>query len=127
MGDAIGWFMQVLKRSTDFSGRATRSEYWYFMLVYFVGSILGYIAFGIVAGVLDLGIIMLIPALLTFLLALATISAGVRRFHDIGKPGIWILVNFIPAVGGLIYLYFMTQPSVGDNEYGPIPPYSPGA
>ena len=54
--------------------------------------------------------------------ASAAVNSGVRRFHDIDKSGWWILIGFIPIIGGLIILYFFVQPSDEDeNRFGPVP------
>jgi len=46
----------------------------------------------------------------------------VRRLHDSGKSGFWILITFFPYVGGLILLLFFLQDSdSGWNAYGPDP------
>ena len=65
-------------------------------------------------------------ALLAPLFGLATIlpalAASVRRLHDIGKSGWWVLLHLIPVIGFLVMLYFYLQPSEpGTNEYGPPP------
>ncbi len=54
--------------------------------------------------------------------ALPAIGVQVRRLHDIGKSGWFVLVAFIPIVGGFMLLYWYVQDSApGDNEYGPTP------
>ena len=90
-----------------FSGRASRSEYWWFVLFYFlvalVSAFLGHIISGLVA----------------LALFLPSLAVAVRRLHDIGKSGWWILIGFVPLVGWLILLYFAVQPSQdGANDYG---------
>jgi uncharacterized membrane protein YhaH (DUF805 family) len=46
----------------------------------------------------------------------------VRRLHDTGKSGWWMLINLIPLIGFIVFLVFMFQDSqMGDNEYGPNP------
>ena len=51
-----------------------------------------------------------------------SLAVGVRRLHDTGKSGWYILIGLIPCVGGLILLvFFVTQGDMGDNEYGPDP------
>lgn len=92
-----------------FEGRATRSEYWWWVLfVVLVSIALGALKLQMLSGLFSLGI--LLPSL----------AVGARRLHDIGKSGWWLLVNLIPLVGWLVLLYFMVQPSqAGSNEYGP--------
>ena len=86
-----------IKKYFVFEGRASRSEYWWFQLIvspsYFISEILdneiSYFFLGIT-------LFTLIPA----------ISAGVRRLHDTNKSGFFILISFIPIIGGLILLFF---------------------
>lgn len=47
----------------------------------------------------------------------ASICSTVRRLHDIGKPGTYFFVNFIPYVGSVILLYFLVQPTKEDSPY----------
>ncbi|MDA7416747.1 DUF805 domain-containing protein [Xenophilus arseniciresistens] len=106
-------FMTAVKtcfaKFADFSGRATRSEYWWFVLAYFVLALVGsfihqYVYFLVV-------LVFLVPM----------ISAGVRRLHDIGKTGWLLLIGIIPLVG-LVLIYFMVQPSQAEaNQYGAPP------
>ncbi|WP_109505631.1 DUF805 domain-containing protein [Nocardioides speluncae] len=111
-------YIGVLKNYTKFDGRAGRNEFWMFFLfhviIFVVLSIIDSVVlsangFGILSGLYWLGTI--VPS----------IAVGIRRFHDIGKPGIWILLGLIPCVGGLVLLYFYAQESVGPNEYGEGP------
>ena len=93
----------------DFSGRATRSEYWWFVLAYFI--------LAIVTGFIHEYFYFLV--VLVFLVPM--ISAGVRRLHDIGKTGWLLLIGLIPLVG-LVLIYFMVQPTQPEpNPYG-VPP-----
>ena len=92
-----------------FSGRASGSEYWYWVL--FV--ILGAIGLSILSQ--DLGGIFWLAVLLPY------IAMGTRRLHDIGKSGWWQLLGLIPLLGGLVLLYWAVQPSEGDNAFGATP------
>lgn len=95
-----------------FSGRATRSEYWYFVLLYFIVNIVG-VAIGLITN------ISIIANLVSLALIVPYLAVSVRRLHDIGKAGIMFLVALIPLVGAFIFLYWCVQPSVEDNQYGP--------
>ncbi|HEX3100771.1 MAG TPA: DUF805 domain-containing protein [Pyrinomonadaceae bacterium] len=118
----MNWYLEVLKKYAVFSGRASRKEYWMFVLFNVI--------FAVVAAILDnvLGLAMKdvgygplysLYALATFIPGLAV---GVRRLHDIGKSGWYFLLAFIPCVGGIIVLVFMaTAGDPGENEYGPDP------
>ena len=93
-----------------FEGRATRSEYWWWVLFVF--------AVAIVMGVLRLGMIGNLFSLATLL---PSIAVGARRLHDIGKSGWWQLIALIPLIGWLVLIYWAVQPSEGDNAFGPTP------
>lgn len=84
-----------------FSGRATRSEFWYFHLVNFIILIL-FSLIGSVYIYLIIRLIILIPS----------IAVSVRRLHDIGEPG-WVL--FIPIVN---IIYMFNDSDKKDNKYG---------
>ena len=93
-----------------FEGRATRSEYWWWVLFIF--------AVAIVMAVLNLGMIGNLFSLATLL---PSIAVGARRLHDIGKSGWWQLIALIPLIGWLVLIYWAVQPSEGDNAFGPAP------
>lgn len=93
----------------DFSGRASRSEYWWFALAYVV--------LALVAGFIH----QIVYAIVVLAFLLPLITAGARRLHDVGRSGWWLLIGLIPLVG-LVLLYFMVQPSQPEsNPFGPPP------
>lgn len=100
-------FVTCIKKYATFSGRATRSEYWWFILCE-VLIIVGLSAISDRLGGLA-GLLLLLPVL----------AAGARRLHDIGRSGWWLLVNLIPLIGFLLLIYWTVQPSQpGANEFG---------
>jgi uncharacterized membrane protein YhaH (DUF805 family) len=104
-----------LKKYATFTGRAMRSEFWWFALFNFlVVLVLGVISDKL-AGVAMLAL--LVPGL----------AVSVRRLHDHGKTGWFLLLQLIPLVGQLVLLYWFVQPSDGVNQYGnpEVTPYSP--
>ncbi len=117
------WMTQPLKKYADFSGRARRMEYWMFFVLN--------IGISVVASLLDSllgmsGMIGGLYGLLSLVVALAMIVPGiavaVRRLHDQEKSGWWLLLIFIPFLGGLALLVFMfLEGTAGDNQYGPDP------
>lgn len=87
----------------NFSGRTTKSEYWWaflfnFLIQTFTGvlSIIAFFAF-------------LVP----------NIAITVRRLHDIGKSGWWSLLGLVPVVGGIILIVWFLKESTPDNQWGP--------
>ena len=108
----------------DFSGRASRSEYWYFSLFMLLLSICSMIIDSIIAGVpfweYDdwTGPASLIVTILTILPAL---GVSVRRLHDIDKSGWWILIAFT-FIGFILLIHWAIKESnIGDNQFGSDP------
>ena len=130
----MDWMLMPLRRYADFSGRSRRKEYWMFtlfiLLVYAVLGVLLFAGFDFAAmngggdpQISPIGWIALslfgIFALAIFIPALAVI---VRRLHDQDKSGWFILLQFIPYIGGIIILIFMCiEGTKGENRYGPDP------
>ena len=115
-------FMEAVKNVfnnyANFSGRARRSEFWYFFLFNFLVSLVlsilqratGAGFFGVLAGLYSLAV--LVPGL----------AVGWRRMHDIGKSGAWYLIGLIPIVGTiLIIIWGATDSQPGPNDFGPNP------
>ena len=97
------------QKYTDFSGRASRSEFWWFILAEVVVLIVASLIHQIVYLIAALGF--LLPVL----------AAGSRRLHDIGKRGWFQLLMIIPLVN-LVLIYFFVQPSQPEaNAYGQPP------
>jgi uncharacterized membrane protein YhaH (DUF805 family) len=116
----MNWYLAVLKNYAGFSGRARRTEYWMFFLINFIiVVVLDVISMAIklstiLGGVY--GLLVLIPAL----------AVGVRRLHDTGRSGWWLLIGLIPVVGTIILIVFLaTDGQPGDNQYGSNPKQVP--
>ncbi len=112
----MSWYIQALKNYTKFSGRAQRNEFWFFGLFnnLIVASFL--VVDGVTSGVPALSTLFL---LWTFIPAL---SVTVRRLHDTGRSGWWVLLAFIPIVGWLILVWlYVSDSQPGPNVYGENP------
>lgn len=108
-----------------FSGRAARSEFWWFTLfavaTNMVLSIIDAIIFGPLVGGQDISVL---GALFSLAIIIPSIAVGVRRLHDLGKSGWWYLIILIPILGALVLLFFFVQKGTdGANEYGVDPLY----
>lgn len=146
----------ITKHYVDFTGRADRAQFWYFVLVNFIMAI----GVAIVGGILG---IRNLSDLYSLAVLLPTLGLTVRRLQDTGKPGSWVLIAFVPLVlmillgivsllGGAlgtlgflfvfmpiialaslaaacILIYLCIQPGQPEaNQYGPVPPvFEPGA
>ena len=106
--DAIKMFFT---KYADFSTRSRRSEYWWTVLFCAIASSLASWILKDYAWIWSL--VVLIP----------TIAVSVRRLHDIGKSGTWLLLELIPVVGLIILLVWYCKDSTGDNQWGPNPKY----
>ena len=99
----------------DFNGRASRSEYWYFVLFNVIVSI--------VAGTVDQLIGMqAVAGIASLALLLPGLAVAVRRLHDVGKKWTYILMSLIPLVGWIFVLIAVCKDSEpGENQFGPNP------
>ncbi|WP_042460069.1 DUF805 domain-containing protein [Neobacillus dielmonensis] len=113
------WYLKVVKNYTGFSGRARRKEYWMFTLF----NLLFAVVIGIIEGVFDLP--QFLSALYTLAVLLPSIGVGIRRLHDSGKSGWWLLISLIPFVGSIVLLvFFCLDSEPNDNKYGPNPKHT---
>jgi uncharacterized membrane protein YhaH (DUF805 family) len=127
----MDWMLLPLKRYADFEGRSRRKEYWMFQLGIVIAMIALVALVAIVGGGLDgmaeggglfAGIGAVIFGLFILAILLPSLAVQVRRFHDQDKSGWFVLMNFIPYVGGLIVLVFMfLEGTPGPNRFGPDP------
>jgi uncharacterized membrane protein YhaH (DUF805 family) len=95
-----------LRKYADFSGRASRSEFWWFFLFQIIVMIVTGMMSDILNGIAALGL--LLPGL----------AVGARRLHDIGKSAWFLLLGLVPVLGFLVLLYWFVQPAGGPNDYG---------
>lgn len=105
-----------LRKYVDFSGRASRPEFWWFALFTFLVGL-------VVNAILGSWIGMLVNLALT----LPSLAVGARRLHDMGKSGWFQLLWLIPFIGWAVMIYWLVQPTVGANQYGEAPALPEGA
>ena len=94
----------------DFNGRATRSEFWWWVLFVFIASSAASIVSPMLSGLFSLGV--LLPYL----------AVGARRLHDTDRSGWLQLVALIPLIGWLLLIYWGVQEGKEPNRYGAPPP-----
>ena len=118
----MNWYLQALKKYADFSGRARRREYWFFVLFNLIISVVLSVCdvvLGTYSAAASIGIL---SGIYTLAVLIPGIAVTVRRLHDTGRSGWWILIVLVPIVGWIVLLVFMlldSQP--GQNAYGPSP------
>jgi len=116
----IDWYKEVvLKKYLDFSGRAGKSEFWYFVLGNFIISfVLGLIKFGDVAW---------LSSIYSLAVLLPSLAVSVRRLQDIGKGWPNLFFVLIPLVGIiLLVVWWVKDGDPQENAYGPVPSNTPG-
>ncbi|MEU6578814.1 DUF805 domain-containing protein [Streptomyces sp. NPDC046805] len=106
----MSWFVEALKKYAVFSGRARRKEYWMFSLF----SVIIYAVLLAVAYGAKLPLVMII----VLALVLPGWAVTVRRLHDTGRSGWWILLSWVPFLM-LVFMCMDSEP--GANKYGPNP------
>lgn len=115
------WFIAAMKKAFNFSDRSRRKEYWMFILFTLIFSIVLTII-DTVAGLEiaeDMGIL---STLFSIILIIPTLSVTVRRLHDVGKSGWWVLISLIPIIGFIVLLVFTVKDSESKtNNFGPNP------
>ena len=118
----MNWYLAVLKNYAGFNGRAHRTEYWMFVLF---NSLIA-MATILLDNILDLRINGLPygPIYILYILAVfvPSLAVAVRRLHDIGRSGWFLLIGLIPIIGGLWLLWLACKDSQpGNNLYGVNP------
>jgi uncharacterized membrane protein YhaH (DUF805 family) len=122
------WYSMAWKRYADFSGRSARMEFWVFALYNFIFCVLLYscgstlMGNGVTAyfflGLTGIyGLAVLVPSL----------ACAVRRLHDTGKSGWWLLIGLIPVAGFALIVLLALDSEPGENIYGPNPKLAVGA
>jgi uncharacterized membrane protein YhaH (DUF805 family) len=117
------WYLKVLQQYADFAGRARRTEFWMFTLFSVIISI--------VLGLLDnlLGLTFVsgttsgwLGLIYSLAVLLPSLGVSVRRLHDTGRSGWWLLIGLVPIVGAIVLIVFWaTAGNPGPNAHGPDP------
>jgi len=99
----------------NFSDRAARSEYWFWVLFITIGQVVTQI----IDSAIGAGIISGIFGLATFLPSLAV---AIRRLHDLDRSGWWVLLSLIPIIGWIVLIiWYCTKGTEGPNRFGADP------
>ncbi|MDP9429930.1 MAG: DUF805 domain-containing protein [Actinomycetota bacterium] len=104
----------VFNQYAGFTGRARRSEYWYFALF----TVLVYVAAAVVDAVIGVALFGLLAPLA---LLLPSLAVTVRRLHDTGRTGWWALLALVPLANLVLLLFACFDSEPGPNRFGPSP------
>jgi len=122
------YFKAIRHHYADFEGRTRRRNYWQFTLVNILLTLLtqGTLALGEAdVGGAALYVVMILLGLWILATLIPTLALMVRRLHDIGRSGWWVLVSFVPFVGGLAFLICsFVDSEEGPNEWGEDPKHA---
>ena len=113
----------VFQKYATFSGRARRSEYWYFTLFNsLVSSLLTVLGRNIFGDGSSTNIFTMLASLYSLAVFLPALAVTWRRLHDVGKSGANYFWVFLPVVGWIMLVVWLCRDSQpGDNQYGPNP------
>lgn len=119
----MNWYLKVVRDNyANFKGRARRKEYWMFFLVNFIISFIISSIFAVVAITSKLPTLASVGYLYSLAILLPSLAVAVRRLHDVGKSGWWILIGIIPIIGTIwIIVLLATDSTPGENKWGPNP------
>jgi uncharacterized membrane protein YhaH (DUF805 family) len=107
----IQWFVDAFKNFADFKTRSRRKAYWYFFLF---NIIISYGLLGVIIGV-GLESLSFLHTIYTLVALIPSLAVGVRRLHDAGKSGWFLLI----PIYNLVLLCTDSEP--GTNKWGPNP------
>jgi len=117
-GRPMGFFEAIsscFSKYVQFSGRASRSEYWYFWLFTLICSF----AADLVGGTNGQYGVGALSGLVSLALLLPSLAANARRLHDTDRSGWWMLFWLLPVIGWIVMLIFLCQkPTPGRNRFG---------
>ena len=116
-------FFYVLQNCFNFFGRASRREYWLFILAMIPACLMLGFVLGL-TGLIDPSDARderLIESFFGIAGAVLVLAVGVRRLHDVGKSGWWLLLQFVPLANLYLLYLFIKRGDAGDNIYGPDP------
>lgn len=105
----MNYYFRALKKYIDFQGVDTRPQYWYFILFHFIFCVF----LGIIDSILGFDLFVYLYGLVLFIPSIAT---AVRRLHDIGKSGWWLLITLIPIIGYIWLIVLLLKKSKTENN-----------
>lgn len=124
MNEIFGYFKEcVTTKFATFSGRARRREFWLFTLFTWIVSCVLQIISVAASDSVALNVLVTVASLLfSLFIFIPGLALDVRRLHDTGRSGWWLLICLLPIIGAIVLLVFFCKAgTAGENEYGPDP------
>ena len=119
------------QKYAEFRGRASRPEFWWFVLLYYIvifAPVVPLIAVGSVGGPFDesgtnvAGVVFgIVIGVAVLALIIPYLAVGTRRLHDTGKPGWWWFITLVPFGWIILIVFLASEGGKGSNQYGPPP------
>lgn len=117
----MDWYLMAWQKYAVFSGRSRRREYWMFTLIH---SLVYFLLWGgtVLARPSGMGLLIAAACIVYALAAVVpALACSVRRLHDTGRSGWWMLLSFVPLVGLALIVLMALDSEPGENQYGPNP------
>ena len=123
-------YICLKQKYSTISGRASRAEYWWFTLFMYLVNIVLYTLSVVMMFYLHRGsgaqmfgalLVSGLMSIISILLVVPSICVGIRRLHDIGRSGWWILLSFVPIVRFVILVFTLMPSQPTANEYDENP------
>lgn len=111
----MNYYLDVFRKYAEFEGRATRTQFWMFVLISTIISI----ALGAVDSFLFQA--QFLAGLYGLAVIVPSIAVTARRLHDTGRSGWWQLISLVPVIGFIVLIVFLATKSDGANKYGSAP------
>lgn len=118
----MSWYLKVLKNYAVFRGRARRKEYWMFILVNVIVSVVLIFLDGALGTIDPESGVGLFNSLYTLGVLVPTLAVTARRLHDTNRSGWWQLIGLVPLIGFFVLLFFtVLDGDQGTNRFGEDP------
>lgn len=116
------WYLKVVRDNyANFNGRARRKEYWMFAL-FNILIVLGLsLIFGFIGSMIDMPALAFVSYLYLLAVLVPSLAVTVRRLHDVGKSGWWVLLSLVPLASLVILVFTVMDSQPGENQWGPNP------
>jgi len=114
-----------MKELFSYQGRATRKNYWLSQLLFTIPYI--YIMLNLQGEIYGNQALLVVSIIAAVIMYIPVLFIGIKRFHDIDKPGVYVLIGFIPYIGSLItvimqgFLSPVNSVDGDSNQYGQDP------